>query len=114
MKQKKTAVEPIRTRIFRENESLSSFIRAHVKKIAEGSVLVVASKIVALSEGRTALGKAPPMHLTMTDGMMMANAGIDESNADGKLVLLPKDSYASAARLRKELKKIYKIKKLGS
>ena len=43
----------------------------------------------------------------------MANAGIDESNADGKLILLPKDCFVSAKKLRKELQKHYKVKKLG-
>src|SRR6185295_11052619 len=108
-------VKPIRTRIFNERENIGKFIQTHIKKIPEKSVLVVASKIVALSEGRVA--KKPnvsqKMKLTITDGMMMENGGIDESNAMGKIVLLPKDSYHSAEWLRKELKKIYKIKNLG-
>ena len=33
----------------------------------------------------------------------MASAGIDESNADGKMILLPKDSFKSAEFIRKEL-----------
>ena len=43
----------------------------------------------------------------------MAAAGIDESNAQGKLVLLPKDSFVAAAKLHKVLLKKYKIKNLG-
>ena len=106
-------IVPVRTRLFKERDNLALFIQKEIKKLPEKSVLVVASKIVALSEGRTAEGKAPPMRLTLTDNMFMANAGIDESNANGKIILLPKDSYASAEKLRKELKKIYKIKNLG-
>ncbi len=34
--------------------------------------------------------------LTIKDGVVMASAGIDESNANGKLILLPRDSYKSA------------------
>src|SRR3989344_983518 len=48
-------IRAIKTRIFRENEDLNSFIFKYVKKIPESSILVVASKIVALSEGRTSL-----------------------------------------------------------
>ena len=55
----------------------------------------------------------PKWWLTVRDGVALVNAGIDESNADGKLVLLPKDSFASAAKLRKQLMKIYRVKKLG-
>jgi F420-0:gamma-glutamyl ligase len=51
--------------------------------------------------------------LTIKDGMVMASAGIDESNAKGKLILLPKDSFKSAEVLRKKLKKIFKVRKLG-
>ena len=107
-------IRPVRTRIFKEGESLATFVKAHVKKIPEKTVLVVASKIVALSEGRSTKhpGVRQKPRLTVTDGMVMANAGIDESNANGKIILLPKNSYKSAERLRKELKKMYRIKNL--
>lgn len=124
-------VQPIKTRIFQEGESLTAFILEHIKNIPEFSVLVVTSKIVALAEKRTAIYKniqakkklvylesdlvLPTKHvwLTIKDGMVMASAGIDESNANGKLILLPKDSFLSAHILRKKLKKVYGIKKLG-
>jgi F420-0:gamma-glutamyl ligase len=38
---------------------------------------------------------------------------VDESNADGRLLLLPKDSWKSAMMLRKKLMKHYQVKKLG-
>ena len=122
---------PIKTRIFRENEDLLQFILKYVKKLPEKSILVVTSKIVALSEGRTAEFKNKQQKiklikqesdfaiktkltwLTIKDGMVMSSAGIDESNAQGKLILLPKDSFQSADFIRKKLKKIFKIKKLG-
>jgi coenzyme F420-0:L-glutamate ligase len=128
-------IKAIKTKVFKENEDLFNFILHYVKKLPEKSVLVVTSKIVALSEGRTVvIDKSIPYEemrtrvikkesdymlrtkhtwLTIKDGMVMASAGIDESNADGKLVLLPKDSFKSADLLRKELKKKFKIKNLG-
>lgn len=108
-------IKPIHTRIFKEREKLTRFVHTYIKKITENSVLVVASKIVALSEGRLAKKThfSSKVRLTITDGMMMANAGTDESNAMGKIILLPTDSYRSAERLRKALKKIYKIKNFG-
>ena len=51
--------------------------------------------------------------VTVVDGNVMASAGIDESNADGKFILLPKDSFKSAAALRKKLLRAYKTKELG-
>ena len=128
-------ITPIKTRIFREDENLLEFILQNVKRIPESSILVVTSKIVALSEGRVAefkntkekirqkirlikkesdfALKTKYVWLTIKDGMVMANAGVDESNADGKIILLPKDSFQSADLIRKKLKKIFKLKKLG-
>ncbi|MDD2786114.1 MAG: coenzyme F420-0:L-glutamate ligase [Patescibacteria group bacterium] len=124
-------VKPIKTRIFKEGEDLLKFIARYFKKIPERSVIVVTSKIVALSERRTAIIEnaktkerlikaesdfAIPtkyVWLTVKDNMAMASAGIDESNANGKLILLPKDSYATAERLCGQLKKRYKLKNLG-
>jgi coenzyme F420-0:L-glutamate ligase len=124
-------VKAIRTRVFVEDEDLITFTRKYVPKLKDGSVLVITSKIVALSEGRTAVIrnekereklirsesdsalKTKYVWLTMKDGIPMANAGIDDSNGNGKLILLPKDSFKSAQTLRKELKRVYKIKDLG-
>ncbi len=122
-------VQPIKTRIFREKENLADFIVAHVPRLPEDSVLVVTSKIVALAEGRTVADVRQREHviekesefvlrtkytwLTLKDGMVIASAGVDESNADGKLILLPKDSYKAAATLRTELMKRYRVKRLG-
>jgi len=128
-------IKTIKTSIFREKEDLLKFVFRYVKKIPENSILVVTSKILALSEGRTVLIDRTISHnkmhekiiesesdfmlrtkhtwLTIKDGMVMASAGVDESNADGKMVLLPKDSFKSALFIRKELCKKFKIKNLG-
>lgn len=124
-------IHPIKTKIFKEGEELAAFIASHIKKIPERSVLVVTSKIVALSEGRTVLSdghiskekliksesklaiKTKYTWLTVKDNMVMASAGIDESNANGKFILLPKDSFRSATLLRAKLKSKYRIKHLG-
>ncbi|MEI7709482.1 MAG: coenzyme F420-0:L-glutamate ligase [bacterium] len=124
-------IKTIKTRVFKENEDLISFVLKYVPKLSENYILVVTSKIVALSEGRTTvvknkkdkikLIKAESIFamktkytwLTIKDGMVMANAGVDESNADGKIILLPKDSFESAKILRKNLCKKFGIKNLG-
>ncbi len=128
-------IKTFKTSIFKEKEELLQFIFKYVKKIPENSILVVTSKIVALSEGRIVLIDKTISHdemyekiiksesdfmlrtkhtwLTIKDGMVMASAGIDESNANGKMVLLPKDSFKSAKFIRKELRKKFKIKNLG-
>jgi len=121
-------VRAVKTRVFRESEDLDAFVARYVPKLKNGSVLVVTSKIVALAEGRTAHPKEkerlikkesawalPTKYgkITLKDGILMWNAGIDTSNANGKIVLLPEDSFRAAASLRTALKKHYKIQKLG-
>lgn len=122
---------PVQTAVFTESENLPGFIAHHIARLPEESVLVVSSKIVALWKGLTTPYKSlhqkemlikresdvalktPLAWLTIKSGMVMTNAGIDESNAGGKLILLPQDCYACAAELCAALRKIYKIKKLG-
>lgn len=121
-------IAAIRTPIFGEGEDLLSFIVRHVERPREGTIVVVTSKIVALAEGRvTSLDKKVAAiksesefavktkyaWLTIKDGTVMANAGVDESNACGKLVLLPKDSFEAAEQIRRALMKTWKLKKLG-
>ncbi len=124
-------IKTFKTSIFKEKEELLQFIFKYVKKIPENSVLVITSKIVALSEGRTAEYKNQSQKiqlikkesdfaiktkftwLTIKDSMVMASAGIDESNANGKMILLPKDSFKSAEFICKQLRKKFKIKNLG-
>jgi len=124
-------IKAFKTRIFKEGENLFDFIRAHVRHIPEKSVLVVTSKIVALSENRTREIKNSrtkeeiiksesdwALHtkyvwLTVKDGLVLASAGVDESNANGKLILLPKDSFSAASEILKKVKRFYKVKNVG-
>ena len=65
------------------------------------------------AESEWQLKVLPEWWLTVRDGTVVVNAGLDDSNANGKTILLPKDSFKSAEELRKKLKKKYKLKKLG-
>jgi dihydrofolate synthase / folylpolyglutamate synthase len=124
-------IKAIRTRVFKEKENLLDFVAEYIKKIPENSVLVITSKIVSLSEGRTVFCKNEKekieiikkesdfalktklVWLTIKDGMIMSSAGIDESNANGKVILLPKDSFKIAKIIRQKLQKKYGVKRLG-
>ncbi len=124
-------IKDYKTKVFIENENLILFIEKYIKSFSSGSILVITSKIVALSEGRTALIvnentreeiikkesewaiRTPYAWLTKKDGMIMASAGVDESNADGKLILLPKDSFKSAKSIRDFFVKKYNLGNFG-
>jgi F420-0:gamma-glutamyl ligase len=124
-------IKAIKTGIFRANESLTDFIDKYVKKINEGDVIVITSKIAALAEGRVMLinddkqrikvikaesryaMKTKYTWLTIKDNTVMSSAGLDQSNANGKTILLPKDSYKTARQMRKYLMKTHGLNKLG-
>ena len=114
-----------------ENEHLEDFIFEYIPAVQENSIIVVTSKIVALSEGRTCdddseetkerltkqesewMMQTKYVWLTLKDGMLVASAGIDRSNANGKLILLPKDSFQTAARIREVIQKKYDVHNIG-
>ncbi len=121
-------IKAIKTKLFKPKQDLFEFIIKNIPKLKDKSVLSISSKIVSLSENRIAPNKNKTKlikqesgfaintkiaWLTIKDNMIIPFAGIDESNADGKLILLPKNPYKTASELRKTLKKHYKVKNLG-
>jgi coenzyme F420-0:L-glutamate ligase / coenzyme F420-1:gamma-L-glutamate ligase len=89
--------------------------------LLEGDILVVTSKIVSKAEGRVVamsrddaiaaetvrvVARRGPTTISETrHGLVMAAAGVDESNtAPGTVVLLPEDPDESARRVRKALR----------
>lgn len=122
-------ITPIKTRLFLAKENLADFIVQHIPIVPEGAVLVVTTKIVSLAEGRNtsisdpgallALMKqeselaveTPYTWMTVRQGMAMARAGFDQAGND--VLLLPKDCFASAAKLRNELCHRYQVKNLA-
>ncbi len=88
--------------------------------LLEGDIIVITSKIVSKAEDRVVSGnredairaetvrvvaRRGPTTISQTrHGLVMAAAGVDESNTEpGTLVLLPVDPDASAQRLRKAI-----------
>jgi len=124
-------VKAIRTTIFPPRGNLLSFIGKYLPRILDGGILVVTSKIIALAEGRLVpktddktkmkiirqesdlVIPTKRVCLTVKDGMAMANAGVDESNGNGQIILLPRDSYRAAARIRNFFKRQQHLKHFG-
>lgn len=119
-----------RTAVFKEKQDLPAFIGQYVD-LREGDVLAVCSKLVCLWKG-CSVGfvsakqkeklikqqsdcylKTKLAWLTIKAGMVMTNGGVDQSNADGKLLYFPPDMYKCAEELRRTLKKRFGLKKLG-
>jgi coenzyme F420-0:L-glutamate ligase len=59
---------------------------------------------VTLQESQHIISGIPGFLLTINDGMIAPNAGIDKSNSPpGKVIVYPKDSFRSAKLLRRKL-----------
>jgi coenzyme F420-0:L-glutamate ligase len=115
-------------------DDLFQAIRASRLSLKDGDILVIASKVVSIDEGRCIPVKdANKQNLiraeadmyfkplrsryrrlfTLARGMLVGSAGIDESNGNGHYVLYPKDPFHSAKSLRRHFMKAYGVKRLG-
>lgn len=114
--------------------NLSQFLDKFVPKLAENTVVAISSKVVAICEGRVvkidgvdkrkliyqeAQFVIPPeknkynVSLTIKDNLLIAGAGIDESNGNGYFILLPQNPQKSANFIRKYLRNKLSLRKLG-
>jgi coenzyme F420-0:L-glutamate ligase / coenzyme F420-1:gamma-L-glutamate ligase len=99
---------------------LAALIAAAAPDLRDGDIVVVTSKVVSKAEGRVTaisrdqaieaetvrvVARRGPTTIAQTrHGLVLAAAGVDESNtAPGTVVLLPEDPDESARRIRKGL-----------
>lgn len=128
-------VTPITTPAITANAmSLTALLDTALSQLAEKSVLVITSKIVALCEGNIADPQQISRddlirresqyfissdksqygyHFTVTNNTLIASAGIDESNAGGVMVLWPRDAQKTANDVRAYLKKRFSLTHVG-
>jgi putative folate metabolism gamma-glutamate ligase len=128
-------VKSLRThRISKSDRDLFAILDQHVPALGEGSVLAITSKIVAIAEGSVvpmagtdksrliaeqaerflpASSSKYGVALTITRGMLIATAGIDESNADGDFVLWPNDAQQTANAVRSHLARRFSLSRVG-
>lgn len=128
-------VKAVKTRKFLPPKDKLEDLLSAVKELKEGSVVAVTSKVVSICEGRCIplnkiekdaliaqeADKYLPRDLvpnkwavyTLKNNMLVASAGIDESNANGFYILWPKDPNKSAQKIWQILKKKFNLKKLG-
>ncbi len=124
---------PIQTRVLQPpKDDLFAVIEDSVPTLCEGDILVISSKIVAISEGncvpigiveKTTLVKQEAdiliprdywsSPLTVKCNAFIGTAGIDESNADGHYVLLPKDPFLSAKKIYAFIKQKHQLTNVG-
>lgn len=129
-------VTGIKTSLVHKNTDLFSFLDKELTHIEERTIIAISSKIIALSEGRV-ISKTQNItkeklieqesdlyidsdyskygfHMTITKNILIASAGIDESNADGEnFVLWPKNPQNSAVTIWNHLRKRHNCKNIG-
>ncbi len=129
-------IDAIKTQVVRTGDDLFAVLEA-IPQLQERSVVAITSKVVALCEENVVerregtreekqhvVRQAADRYIepteseygvivTVKDQVLAVNAGVDESNADGKYVLLPEDSYASAEKIWRFLKEKHQIEELG-
>ena len=128
-------IKAIKThKITNKDNDLFKILDKYVKNLNEGSILVIASKIVAITQGRVVnpaevdvddlikkeadLFIPKELHknklfVTLKNNILTFSSGIDESNGNGYLVLWPDNPQKVANDIRKYLSKKIKVKKLG-
>lgn len=129
-------VSSIATKIFVAGQPLHEFILNEVPQglVQEKMVLLVTSKIVSLAEGRLLPRSEAPskldlvkqesdfylgeiamgVGLTIKEGLLIASAGIDESNScNGDYILYPEDPWRSVGELWEKLRLSWEIKDLA-
>jgi F420-0:gamma-glutamyl ligase len=130
MTKKSISISAIETRVFQAEENLFDFLAHHLTKdLLENSTLAITSKIVSLAENRIVakdqiskkdLVKKEADHyltegqhgveLTITQGLLIPSAGIDESNShSGGYILFPKDPYDSAKNIYSFLQSAFSL-----
>lgn len=120
-------------KVLPRSTTLIALLDHSLKKFPERTILVITSKVVALCEGRILPhGKIHEVTLqaeadyylpkeksrygvpiTIKDNAFIARAGIDASNTSGYYSLLPRDSYATARKVRNYLVKRFSVKEVG-
>ncbi|MEM3517017.1 MAG: coenzyme F420-0:L-glutamate ligase, partial [Candidatus Bathyarchaeia archaeon] len=134
---------PIRTKLIKTGDDLTSVILSSLEKtklkLKDKDILLIASKVVSVAEGRIVklknvtpslkakeiakeinldekqvelilthaekiYGKVHKALLTLKNGFLIANAGIDKSNCKpDEVVLWPRNPQESAEKIRKEI-----------
>lgn len=128
-------ITPVKThKITIKDNNIFAILDTYIPSLSENSVVAITSKIVAICEGRVVpfqgadkdvlvkqeadyyLPKEDNKYgffLTIKHDIMIASAGIDESNGNGYYVLWPENPQQCANMIREYLMKKFALKHVG-
>lgn len=113
-------------------DDLFAVLDEYLTDVKDGDVVAISSKVVAISEGNcflAAVGDKKKLveeeadlliprdywgsPLTVVKNAFIGTSGIDESNANGYHIFLPKDPFKSAKKIHNYLTKRFGLNKIG-
>lgn len=127
-------IAPIRTQPIISPGNICTVLDDTLPKLEENSLVVITSKIVSILEGRTlekthdkktlikqeadyyieeALWEKYHLLITRKENILIANSGVDESNANGRFILWPSKPFVTAETIWTHLRKKHALKNLG-
>jgi len=129
-------VTPFKTKAVVVGDSLLPIFDDCIPTLSDRDILVITSKIVSICEGAVVkndglidkhnlikqeadfwlnvpVSQTYGVTITIKNSLLVANAGIDESNGNGYFILWPKNPFRSAFLIWEYLRKKYTITKLG-
>lgn len=128
-------ITPVRTKKITANKySVSELMNKYIHSLRERAIVTISSLVVSLCEGNVykigtvdlerLIKKEADLYfkfnhsmgrfgLTIKNGVMVSNSGIDESNSNGYYVPWPKNPQATANTMRKFLSQHFKLKNVG-
>ena len=131
------SIKSVKTRVFQPpKDDLFSFIEENVSGLKERSIIVFASKIISIWQGRCVakdsvkdkdelIKEEAELYLerndkfnryamlTIKNNVLIPTAGIDESNGKGYYILWPRSPFSAAKKIYRFLKQKYQLKKFG-
>ena len=129
-------VTSCQTRPVIAGDSLLAILDESLPELSERTIIAVTSKIVSICEGAIVkndgttdkhtlikqeadryldipLSQAYGITITIKNHLLVANAGIDESNGNGYFVLWPRDPFRSASIIWKHIRQRHRLKQFG-
>lgn len=116
------------------DKSIFAVLDKHLNAFEEGQILAITSKIISICQGRVVpIDKVSKdelvfreadyflpkeenkygVYLTIKNNIIIATAGIDESNGGGYYVLWPENAQEIANKIREYLTKKFNVKNVG-
>jgi len=129
-------VTPIKTDPIVLGALLFPVLDQFLPPLHNGDIVAITSKIISICEGRiqaitteeekqrvireeseryidTELTRRYGFQLTIAHNILIPNAGVDESNGNGQLILWPKDAMRTAQEVWEYLRKKFSLTRLG-